>query len=101
MLGKGLVVIKTIPNTLPIIKMEALNKMIDKRWERIGFLSKRVNDDLNEIKKLAKKEKLNTEPITRTITQINKFRNQSENIMLSRGKGSLSTFYGRDNNERE
>ncbi len=73
-------------------------KMEDK-WIRLGSLSKRVRSDLYEMKKISNELKIakyKSEPITRSISSIEKFRNVAEEEMFGRNIGDTRVFYGGD-----
>ncbi|MEW4150761.1 hypothetical protein Q0N88_11000 [Bacillus thuringiensis] len=68
-------------------------------WEKLGSLSKKIRNDLFDLKQASQELKLSKRDmhaITRAIAYVDKYRSDAENLMFSKGIGNVNVFYGRD-----
>ncbi len=67
-------------------------------WERIGVLTKKINDDLTKLTLLSSKLVGTTRAasIKRSSKHLNKFRSDAEDFMFSQGIKDISVFYSDD-----
>lgn len=69
----------------------------ERKWEVLGELSKSVKRDLEKMSRLSKELKISkggSGSLTRSITQVDKFRSKAENEMFSYGIKRFDIFYG-------
>jgi len=67
------------------------------KWIEIGKLSKSIRNDLFKLSNLSKEIKMRKKEIhsiNRSLKYLDKYRSDSENLMISRGIKDFNIFYG-------
>ncbi|PGS83966.1 hypothetical protein COC69_01245 [Bacillus cereus] len=68
-------------------------------WKEIGVLSKKIRNDLIELKNKSQEMKMRKKEvhsIMRALGYLDKYRSDAENLMFSKGIRDLKIFYGSD-----